>query len=227
MNRLHISILAGGLILSPVFLTAEELLRTTAENGYVENESDPVADSASFLQTVADHVQLWHAAASVDLAYLCTWAIALLAVTIVVSRVRPVLGSVVGLSALASVVGVAFHWAFYYLHTASLLHVDDREMAAQVAATYGGDVLGVIALVMFLLGTLLAVVTTGVGLWRSRTLTWYGAVGLAVWLGYVFAGPEARWASLFNLALLLPFFGVVGNLARDRTAAPHPEPIHA
>lgn len=29
-----------------------------------------------------------------------------------------------------------------------------------------------------------------------------------VWLGYVFAGPEARLAALVNLALLLPFLGV-------------------
>src|SRR5690349_9444046 len=91
MNRLHTTILAGGLLLSPVLLTTEELLRTTAEADYVENDADPVADAASQLQAVADHLPMWHAAAYVDLAYIFAWAIGLLAITIVVARVRPVL----------------------------------------------------------------------------------------------------------------------------------------
>jgi hypothetical protein len=222
MNRLHTSILAGGLLLSPILLTGEELLRTTAEADYVENDADPVADAASQLQAVADHLPMWHAAAYVDLAYLLTWAIGLLAITIVVARVRPVLGTVTGLCGLASVVGVAFHWAFYYLQIASLAQVDDRGMAAQVVAEDGDGALGAIALLMFLLGTLLAVLTAGIGLWRARALTWYGAIGLAVWVGYVFAGPEARLAALLNLSLLLPFVGAARRLSLERipTQAP-------
>jgi hypothetical protein len=227
MNRFHTSILAGGLLLSPVVLTAEELLRTTAESGYVENESDPVADATSLLQTVADHLPWWHAAAYLDLAYVFTWAIGMLAITIVVARVRPVLGVVTGVFGLASVVGLAFHWVFYYLHVASLVQVDDRAMAAHVAATDGDDVLVVIALLMFLVGTFLAVLSAGIGLWRAGALPWYGAIGLAVWVGYAFAGPEARFASLLNLALLLPFIGVARRLTPDRIPAPQLEPTSA
>ena len=212
MNRLHTSILAGGLLLSPVLITLEELIRTTAERGYVENEADPVADAASNLQAVADHLTLWHAAAYVDLAYLFAWALALLAVTIVVARTRAMLGAVSGLLGLASVLGAAFHWTFYYLPLASLAQADDRDMAAHAASTYGDDVLLVVALLMFLVGTLLAVLTAGVGLWRAHALPWWGAIGLVVWLGYVFAGPEARLAALLNLALLLPFVGVAQRL---------------
>jgi hypothetical protein len=43
----------SGLLLSPVIIAVEELIRTTADSGYVENEADPVADAASHLQAVA------------------------------------------------------------------------------------------------------------------------------------------------------------------------------
>jgi hypothetical protein len=88
-------------------------------------------------------------------------------------------------------------------------------MAAQVVAADGDGILGAIALLMFLLGTLLAVLTAAIGLWRSRALTWYGAIGLVVWVGYVFAGPEARLAALLNLALLLPFIGAARRLTLE------------
>ena len=227
MNRLHTSILTGGLLLSPVLITVEELIRTTADTGYVENEADPVADAGSHLQVVADHLTLWHAAAYLNLAFLLAWAIALLAVTFVVARTRPVLGAVSGLLGLVSVLGVAFHWAFYYLPLASLAQVDDRDMAAHAASTYGDDTLMVVALLMFLAGTLLAVLTAGFGLWRAHALPWWGAIGLVVWLGYVFAGPEARLAALLNLALLLPFVGVAQRLTPSKDTVLELEPAPA
>lgn len=223
MNRLHASILTGGLLLSPALITLEELIRTTADSGYVENEADSVADAASHLQAVADHLAWWHAAAYLNLAYLFAWAIALLAVTIVIARIRPALGAVSGLLGLVSVLGIAFHWAFYYLPLASLAQADDRDMAAHAAATFGDDVLLVIALLMFLVGTLLAVLTAGLGLWRARALPWWSAVGLVVWLGYVLAGPEARLAALLNLALLLPFVGVAQRLRPATDTVSEPE----
>ena len=223
MNRLHTSLLAAGLLLSPVLITVEELIRTTADSGYVENEADPVADAASHLQAVADHLTLWHAAAYLNLAYLFTWAIALLAVT----STRPMLGAASGLLGLVSVLGIAFHWAFYYLPLASLAQEDDRDMAAHAAATYGDDVLLVVALLMFLVGTLLAVLTAGFGLWRAHALRWWGAIGLVVWLGYVFVGPEARLAALLNLALLLPFVGVAQRLTPSKDTASEFEPMAA
>ncbi len=227
MNRLHTSLLAGGLLLSPVLITVEELIRTTADSGYVENEADPVADAASHLQALADHLTLWHAAAYLNLVFLFAWAIALLAVTIVVARTRPMLGAVSGLLGLVSVLGIAFHWAFYYLPLASLAQEDDRDMAAHAAATYGDDVLLVVALLMFLVGTLLAILTAGFGLWRAHALRWGGAIGLVVWLGYVFVGPEARLAALLNLALLLPFVGVAQRLTPSKDTVSQLEPTAA
>jgi len=227
MNRLHSSILAGAHLLSPLLITAEELIRTTADSGYVENESDPVTDAASHLNAVADHIAWWHAAAYLNLAFIFTWAIALLAVTIVVARTRPLLGVVSGTCGLVSVAGVAFHWAFYYLPLASLAKTEDRDMAAHAAATYGDDVLLVIALIMFLVGTLLAVLTAGFGLWRAHALPWWGALGLLVWLGYVFVGPESRTAALMNLALLLPFVAVAQRLTPAGETTPQLEPAPA
>lgn len=214
-------------MLSPMLITAEELIRTTADNGYVENESDPVADASSHLQVVADHLAWWHAASYLNLAFLFTWATALLAITIVVARTRPVLGAMCGWLGLVSALGTAFHWAFYYLPLASLAQADDRDMAAQAASAFGDDVLLVIALLMFLVGTLLAVLMAGFGLWRSHALPWWGALGLAVWLGYVFVGPESRPAALLNLALLLPFVAVAQRLDPDRETARQLEPSPA
>ena len=77
-----------------------------------------------------------------------------------------------------------------------------------------------VALLMFLVGTLLAVLTAGFGLWRAHALRWWGAIGLVVWLGYVFVGPEARLAALVNLALLLPFVGVAQRLAQQGHGVP-------
>jgi len=226
MNRLHTSILAGGLVLSPVFLTAAELARLTVDNQYVENESDDVLDSTSHLQAVAENMSLWHTAAYLDLGYLLTWAIALLAITIVVARSRPVLAAVVGLLGLVSSVGVAFHWAFYYLPLAGLAQAADRDLAARAASTYGDDALLAVALLMFLLGTLLATLASGIGLWRARALPWWGAIGLAVWLGFVFVGSEARAAALVNLALLLPFVAVARELSPGKRPVPALHPAY-
>jgi hypothetical protein len=224
MNRLHSRILTGGLLLSPVFITVEELVRLTVDNNYVENERDPVAEASSHLTAVADRLDWWHAAAYLDLAYAATWALALLASTIVVARARPMLAAVSGLLGLVSVIGIALHWAFYYVPLASLAQEHDRDVAARALDAFGDDVLLVVALVMFLLGTLTAVLATGVGLWRAHVLPWWGAVGLAVWTGYVFLGPEARAAALFNLALLLPFVAVARRLAPEPNATQREEP---
>jgi hypothetical protein len=224
MNKLHSHILAGGLLLSPVLLTAEELVRLTVDNAYVENETDPIADASSHLAAVADRLAWWHAAAYLDLAYAATWALALLAVAIVVARTRPVHAAVCGLLGLVSVLGIAFHWAFYYLPLASLAQQTDRDLAAHALDASGHDTLLLVALVMFLLGTLAAVLAAGVGLWRAHALPWWGAVGLATWLGYVFLGSEARASALINLALLPPFVAAARRLTPVPDAAHRDEP---
>jgi hypothetical protein len=223
MNRLHSSILAGGLVLSPVLLTSVELIRLTVDNQYVENESDDVLDSASHIQAVAENLSLWHTAAYLDLGFLLSWAIAMLAITIVVARSRPVLAAVVGMLGLVSSVGVAFHWAFYYLPLAGLAQAADRDVAARAASMYGEGALIAVALLMFLLGTLLAVLASGIGLWRAHALPWWGALGLAVWLGFVFVGSEARAAAFVNLALLLPFVAAARQLSPGKRAVPEPD----
>ena len=48
-----------------------------------------------------------------------------------------------------------------------------------------------------------------------------------VWLGYVFAGPEARLAALVNLALLLPFLWVAQGLTTGKDTVSKPVPTAA
>ena len=227
MNRPNTLILSAGLLLSPVLLTAAEWVRLTVDNAYVEIESDSVADAASHLQAVADRLAWWHAAAYLDLAFIAAWALALLAITVVVGRTRPVLAALSGLLGLISTLGLAMHWAFYYIPLGSLAQEADRDLAARAASAYGDDRLLAIALLMFLLGTLLAVLGAGVGLWRAHALPWWAALGLLVWLGYVVTGTEARPAALLNLALLLPFLAVARRLAPGKDPVAEREPTPA
>ena len=227
MNRPNTLILSAGLVLSPVLLTAAEWVRLTVDNAYVEIESDSVADAASHLQAVADRLAWWHAAAYLDLAYIAAWALALLAITVVVGRTRPVLAALSGLLGLISTLGLAMHWAFYYIPLGSLAQEADRDLAARAASASGDDRLLAIALLMFLLGTLLAVLGAGVGLWRAHALPWWAALGLLIWLGYVVAGMEARPAALLNLALLLPFLAVARRLAPGKDPVAEREPTPA
>ena len=76
-------------------------------------------------------------------------------------------------------------------------------------------------------GTLAAIVCITFGLWRARALPWWGAMGLLVWFGYVFSGPETQAAALLNLALLLPFVAVARQLRSDRAIMPQAQPAAA
>jgi hypothetical protein len=220
MNRLHARILAAGLLLSPVLITLEELARLTVDNAYVEDENDSVADTANHLQAVADRLGLWHLAGMFSLGYAVTWCLALLAITIVIGRSRPMLAAVTGLLGMASVFGIVMHLAFYYAPLGALAQEPDRDLAARAGSIMGDDVVIVVGLILFLLGTLTAVLSAGIGLWRAHALPWWGALGLLVWLAYVVLGPEARVGALMNLALLLPFVAVARQLrATDREPA--------
>jgi hypothetical protein len=137
-----------------------------------------------------------------------------------------VAAAVSGLLGLVSVLGIALHWAFYYLPLASLAHQPDRNLAARALDAARDDTLLIVALVMFLLGTLMAVLAAGVALWRAQALPWWGAVGFATWLGYVFLGPETRAAALLNLTLLLPFVVVARRLTPEPDPAQLDEPAH-
>ena len=57
-------LLVAALFISPMLLTASELLRLRVDGAYSENETDPVADAASHLAAVADNLTAWHAAGS-------------------------------------------------------------------------------------------------------------------------------------------------------------------
>jgi hypothetical protein len=225
MNRLHAHILTGGLLLSPLLIAASELARLTVDNHYVEHENDEVADAASHLQAVADRLTLWHTAGLLELAYAAAWGVALLAVAIVVGRSRPVLGAASGLLGLASMTGIVMHTTFYYAPLAALAQEPDRDLASRAAALGGDDLLVVVGLVLFLIGTLLTVLVAGFGLWRAHALPWWGAAGLVIWFGYVVTGPEARLGALLNLALLLPFVAVARELRAERRTVPSHEVV--
>ncbi|HKE67707.1 MAG TPA: hypothetical protein VKB55_00535 [Nocardioidaceae bacterium] len=224
MNTLQSGVLKAALVLSPVLITVEELARTTVESNYVENESDEIADAASQLQAVSDHLTLWHTAGLISIAYAAAWCLALLAIVVVIGRSRPVIGTVTGILGLCSVLGIAMHAIFYYAIAGGLAQESDRALATQAATIGGDDLITIVGLIFFLLGTLLVTISMAFGLWRARALPWWGAVGFLVWFGYVFSGPEARVAALLNLALLLPFIAVARQLQPGRAVLEQPQP---
>lgn len=224
MNTLQSGVLKAALVLSPVLITVEELARTTVESNYVENESDEIADAASQLQAVSEHLTLWHAAGLISLAYAAAWCLALLAIVVVIGRSRPVIATVTGVLGLCSVLGIAMHAIFYYAIAGGLAQESDRALAIQAATIGGDDLITIVGLIFFLLGTLLVTVSMAFGLWRARALPWWGAVGFLVWFGYVFSGPEVQVAALLNLALLLPFIAVARQLRPDRVVVEQPQP---
>ena len=224
MNTLQSGVLKAALILTPVLITVEELARTTVESNYVENESDPIADAESQLQAVSDHLTLWHMAGLFSIAYAAAWCLALLAIVVVIGRSRPVIATVTGIFGLCSVLGIAMHAIFYYAIAGGLAQEADRALAAQAMSISGDDLITIVGLIMFLLGTLLTTVSMAFGLWRARALPWWGAVGFLIWFGYVFSGPEAQAAAVLNLALLLPFIAVARQLRHDEATAPEPQP---
>jgi hypothetical protein len=203
------------LLAAPVLLTASELARLRVENGRVESE-DTYRDVLSQLDAVTAHIGLWHLAAWLDLAFILTWTGALVAAVVVIHRTRPWIATLTGVTAALSIVGLSMHHAFYYQALADLAGIPDHVSTARLLAQAGSDPLSVAALLMFLLGALLTPVILGIGMWRARSLPWWAAAGFLLWLGSVLIGSEATPAALFNLALLLPFAALAGEL----TSAP-------
>ena len=205
MNKLHSSILAGGLLICPVVLTAHEVARLRVDDLYVESETDRLADAYSHIGAVSDHLALWHAVSMLEVVYAATWALAMLAIVLVVARSRPVLAVVVGALGLVSTLGASLHTAFYFGTLDALAQIPDRDLAARAAAAMEEQFVVVVGIIMFLLGTVLAILAAGFALWRARVLPWWGVAGVLGWAAYVFVGSEEPVAAYANLLLLLPF----------------------
>lgn len=210
--RLQRGLLTTCLLAAPALLTASELARLEVENSRVESE-DTYRDVMSQLDAVTAHIGLWHLAAWLDLAFILTWTGALVAAVIVIHRTRPWIATLAGVTAAVSIVGLSMHHAFYYQALADMAGIPDHESTARLLAQAGSDPLSVAALLMFLIGALVTPVILGIGMWRAHTLPWWAATGLLLWLGSVLIGSEATPAALFNLALLLPFAALAGELA--------------
>jgi hypothetical protein len=224
MNTFQTRVLQGALLISPLLITAAELARTTVERGHIENDSDPIADATSHVQAVSDGLTLWHTAGLLSIAFAATWCLALLAVTLVVGRLRPVVATITGFFGLCSVLGLAMHAIFEYATMGGLAQESDRGLAAQAATIGGDDLIMAVGVILFLLGILATTVSMTFGLWRAQALPWWGALGLLVWFAYVFIGPKQQPAALLNLAMLLPFIAVARRLPADHARTQQHQP---
>lgn len=213
MTTSHRRLLVAALLASPLLLTVSEAARLTVDTRYVESD-DPVADTAAHVAAVADHLMLWHVAGFTSLAFVITWAGALAAMVLMLAPRAPRAAAAGGVLAVLSVVGAALHTAFYYLPLAELAGADDAGAAARAgAAISGDDPLSVTALLLFLLGGLLAPLVLGLSLWRARVVPWWAAAGVVAWTLVSFLGLESVAAAAANLLLLVPAVAVARRLA--------------
>jgi len=195
MSSAQRRLLVAALFLSPVLLTASELLRLRVDGAYSENEADPVADAASHLGAVGGNLTAWHAAGFLTLGFVVVWGVALIGMAGLLGERRPRLGAVGVVVAVLATVGSALHVAFYYLPLGELATTPDAELAARAAALDGHDPLATVALLLFLAGAL-APVFLAIGLWRASVLPWWGMAAVLAWFGPATAtapmGPARR-----------------------------------
>jgi hypothetical protein len=213
-------LLVAALFLSPVLLTASELLRLRVDGAYSENEADPVADAASHLAAVSGNLTAWHAAGFLTLGYVVVWGLALIGMAALLAERKPRLGAVGGLVAVLAIVGSALHLGFYYLPLGEFATAPDPELAARAAALDGHDPLATAALLLFLAGALAPVFLT-IGLWRAAILPWWAMVAVLAWFGTALFGAEQQSAAVLNLLLVVPAAALTRRVAQDPT---HPAP---
>ena len=219
-------LLVAALFLSPLLLTASELLRLRVDGAYVENQADPVADAASHLAAVAGNIAAWRWAGFLTLGFVTVWGVALIGMAVLLGERKPRLGPVGVVVAVLATVGSALHLAFYYLPLGQLATAGDPELAARAAALDGHDPLAAVALLLFL-ASALAPVVLAVGLWRASILPWWGMVAVLVWFGTALLGSEETPAALLNLLLLVPAAALARRRQYDPTQAAPAAPVPA
>jgi hypothetical protein len=219
-------LLVAALFLSPVLLTASELLRLRVDGAYSENEADPVADAASHLAAVGGNLTAWHAAGFLTLGFVVVWGVALIGMAVLLGERKPKLGAVGVLVAVLATVGSALHLAFYYLPLGELATAPDAQLAARAAALDGHDPLAAVALLLFLAGAL-APVFLASGLWRASVLPWWGMAAVLAWFGTALVGAEEQPAALLNLLLLIPAAALGRRAWYNSTHAAPVSPIAA
>ena len=216
MNAAQRRLLVAALFLSPVLLTASELLRLRVDGAYAENEADPVADAASHLAAVAGNLTTWRTAGFLTLGFVVVWGVALIGMAALLAERKPRLGAVGSLVAVLAIVGSALHLGFYYLPLGQFATAPDAELAARAAALDGHDPLATVALLLFL-ASALAPIFLAIGLWRAGVLPWWAMIAVLAWFGSAMLGAEQQSAALLNLLLLVPAAVLGRRLAQDPT----------
>jgi hypothetical protein len=217
MHVLHARGLVVGLVAAPVLLTASEALRLHVARSYVENDSDPVADVSSELDSVSSQLAPFHLAAGLDAGFAVAWLISLLAMCLALASQRPLLSLVGGLLGALSAVATGMHFAFYWVALDEFATAPNRAQVVNALASTDGSPLFAFALVAFLVSGFLAVLVLGFGLWRIGTLPLWATGALVLWLVSGILGSEAVAASLANLLLLVPFTFVARTMLRQAT----------
>src|SRR5688572_26249245 len=173
LNRL---LLVSSLLAAPVLLSSSEVVRKHVARGEVES-GDPVADAHDKIAQVAAEPGLWQLHSYLTLFGVLAWLGAMIAVAVVVSPRRPVLGAVGGVLGIASGLAYAVHLGFYSvpLGTAAGLAGEELDAAARVWATGDGGGFSLTIVFVFIATMLFGQLVIGVGLWRARVAPWWAA----------------------------------------------------
>ena len=174
MHRAHRITAAVALTAAPLLLATGEFLRLRVEGSPDYSQSDDDIYRAQ-IDAIAANPDAWMFHGIAVLLGTLAWALAVVGIVAVIGRSRPVLALVGGLLGLASAVAHGAHLGFYTVMLSVLAGMPAEERDAGVAAWAGagGDLLGNVLVLFFIVTFLVAPLLLAFGLWRERVIPWW------------------------------------------------------
>ena len=222
MTPLNRKLLVWSLLAAPVLLSGSEVVRKYVAQGEVES-GNPVVDARDKIAQVAAEPGLWQLHSYLTLFGVLAWVGAMIAVAVVVSPRRPVLGAVGGVLGVASGLAYAAHLGFYSVPLGTAAGLADEELDAAVRVWAAGDGGGFsLAIVFVFIATMLfGQLVIGLAVWRAGVAPWWAAACLPVAAALAFDPGRSPWWGLPMLLVLVPFGFVAVRLGTD---VPMPTP---
>jgi hypothetical protein len=221
MHPAHRITAAVALIAAPLLLATGEFLRLQVEGSPDYSQSDNDIYRAQ-IDSIAANPDAWFFHGIAVLLGTLAWALAVVAIVAVIGRSRPILALVGGLLGLASAVAHGAHLGFYTVMLSVLAGMPAEERDAGVAAWAGagGDVLGNVLVLFFIVTFLVAPLVLAFGLWRERLIPWWALALLVIGQLVMAAAPELvlGLGQLLWLPAMLIAAGRRGSASRATTA---------
>lgn len=228
MHSAHRITAIVALIAAPLLLTAGEFLRLLVEGTPVAHESDSAMYRAQ-IDAVAANPDMWVLHGIAVLIGTTAWALAVVAIVVLIGRSRPILALVGGLLGLASAVAHGAHLGFYteMLSVLGGMPAEGRDAGVAVWAATEADPLGPVLVIFFIATFLVGPLVLALGLWRAQVIPLW-AFALFVVGHLVTAGASELVLGLGQLLWLPAMLITVRRLGvAPRAALVEPQPAQA